>query len=135
MSARGLAFALAVLASACAPDALYTYCDADAQCGSRTYELDEDRQLVVSLVCLEASVEVAPGDTTVGNFCTLDCARDSDCESLIGLRDGACIRWAGDALAYCYQRCNEAQDCYPSSRCEAVSRDGRALQVCLPSRR
>lgn len=126
---------LAVLAAACTPDALYTHCTADAQCGSRTYETGDDREIEVFLVCIEATVAVRPGEPTVGRFCTLDCAGDAECDSFIGLADGACIRWEGDAIAYCYQRCADQTDCYPSSRCEEVMRDGRPVRVCLPSRR
>jgi hypothetical protein len=129
-----LALSLALVLTGCTPDALYTYCTADAQCGSRTYDLGDDREIEVFLVCIEATVEVAPGDTTVGNLCTLDCRDDAECDSFIGLADGACVRWSGDALAYCYQRCVDQSDCYPSSRCADVQRDGRPLRVCVPTR-
>lgn len=128
-----VACALALLATACATDPLYTYCDDPVQCGSRTYGTESD-EYTVDLACVEVQLDVEPGRTTRGSFCTLDCRSDADCDSRVGLGDGLCIQWEADAGSYCYQRCSFAADCYPSSTCETVSLDGSAFQVCIPGR-
>jgi hypothetical protein len=131
-----LPWLLALLAAPCAgctSDALYTYCTADEQCGSRTYE-DGDEEIEVFLSCVEVEVDVRVDRPTHGSFCTLDCFDDRDCDSFIGLPDGVCIQWAGDDAAFCYQRCASDRDCYPSSTCEGVLLDGAPIDVCLPDR-
>ena len=121
------------LTAGCETDALYTYCTTDAQCGSRSYQDGED-EIEVFLACVEATIEVSPERTTVGNFCTLDCFSDADCDSRIGLGDGYCVTLEGDEASFCYQRCGAERPCYPSSRCETLRVDGELLDACVPTR-
>lgn len=120
-------------ASGCSDDALYTYCTDESQCGSRTYD-DGDDEIEVYLTCIEATVEVQPGRTTRGQFCTIDCFSDAECDSRIGLGDGRCVQLEGDDIAFCYQRCSDEIPCYPSSQCETIRVDGQDVRVCLPNR-
>ena len=124
---------LLALASGCTSDALYSYCNAADQCGSRSYRDSDDVEIVVYLDCVETEVDVSAGLTTRGNSCTLDCASDAECDSRVGLGDGLCVSWDGSDDFLCYQRC-DAASCYPSSSCEEVQIDGEAFRVCLPNR-
>lgn len=125
---------LACLAG-CTSDALYAYCTEDSQCGSRTYD-DGDDEIEVYLTCIEVTIpEVgAPPRTTRGNFCTIDCLSNSECDSRVGLPDGRCITLAGDDVGFCYQRCDADTPCYPSSSCETLIVSGTPRDVCVPVR-
>lgn len=120
----------------CTDDALYTYCFRDEQCGSRFYD-DGDEEIELFLTCIEVTIDDPTAPDPVmsrGNFCTIDCFTDSECDSRIGLPDGACIRLDGDDLSFCYQRCDADTPCYPSSRCETLMDSGAPVQVCVPDR-
>ncbi|MBX3268931.1 MAG: hypothetical protein KF729_01645 [Sandaracinaceae bacterium] len=140
MAARvALAFLGLVVSTGCSFDPLYTYCDDEVQCGTRSYsttDADGERGWIeVPLACIEATVNVSAEQTTIGNFCTVECSSDRRCTSGVGLPRGVCIEWEGDRGGFCYQLCTTDEDCYPSSRCHRVYRDGVPLAVCLPTRR
>lgn len=119
--------------SGCTTDALYSYCTAPEQCGSRTYD-DGDVEVTVDLDCVDVEVELGPSERTRGAMCTLECFDSRDCDSRVGLPDGECIAWDGEDIFYCYQRCDVDEDCYPSSTCAEVTLDGSPSRVCLPNR-
>lgn len=114
----------------CNNDALYTYCTEDDHCGSRTYD-DGETEVEVFLTCIEVTVDDLG---TRGNYCTIDCFADWECDSRIGLDDGECIRLEGDDIGFCYQNCDADAPCYPSSRCDTVFDEGVPRQVCVPTR-
>lgn len=117
----------------CEGDALYTYCTDSSQCGSRTYGEDDD-EYTVPLECIEVEIEVEPDRFTRGNYCTISCRGPATCTSDVGLPRGRCIQLLGDDEAFCYQRCDMGDPCYPSSSCETLRVDGEEVQVCVPSR-
>ncbi len=127
-------FLLFVCLAGCNNDALYSYCTEDDQCGSRTYD-DGDTEVEVFLTCIEVTIPNVgtPPRSTRGNFCTIDCFSNAECDSRIGLNDGRCITLAGDDIGFCYQRCDD-QPCYPSSSCETLMLSGTPRQVCVPIR-
>ena len=122
------------LLSGCTSDALYTYCTDGVQCGERTYNNGDDDEYEVLLECIEVSVEVEPGRTTRGNHCTISCFGSGDCDSRVGLADGRCITLTGETESFCYQRCDDGVQCYPSSTCETLNLSGGDVRVCLPTR-
>ena len=83
---------------------------------------------------VEVTVDVEANRTTQGNFCTISCRSSNDCDSRVGLGDGRCITLAGDDEAFCYQRCDAGEPCYPSSACETIVVSGEPVRVCLPTR-
>ncbi|MBX3249337.1 MAG: hypothetical protein KF901_19325 [Myxococcales bacterium] len=96
---------------------LYAFCESDwlCPCGEE-----------VCHRCIAVRVDVEP--PTHGQFCSRHCFSDEGCPQ------GVCVRWDGDADGYCYQTCDSAADCFPSSQCADIFVERRELRVCLPNR-